>query len=153
MSSIFNTPFEVSLRILLTLESAPRQWWTADRIAAFDFITAYSGDFGIANANLHGENNYKYSEFALRRETVKEALKSLVAKNLVDVQASTDGFVYALSKAGGDFSSTIESSYANNYRELAVAVKIHYGEKTDRSLLAAINQNAISSIRRSNVDG
>ena len=83
MNNIFNTSFEISLRVLLTLESAPLQWWTADLIAASDFITVYSGDFDIASENLHGVNSFKYSEFALRREMVKEALKALVARKPV----------------------------------------------------------------------
>jgi len=46
MNSVFNTPFEISLRTLLTLEVAGEQWKTADMIAAADFITVYSKVFG-----------------------------------------------------------------------------------------------------------
>ncbi len=147
MSNIFNTSFEISLRVLLTLESAPLQWWTADLIAASDFITVYSGDFGIAAVNLHGVNSFKYSEFALRREMVKEALKALVARDLIDVKSAKDGFMYTLSKNGGEFCGEIESSYAQSYRELAAAVRENFADKTDREVLRLINRNSISSLR------
>ena len=103
VNNIFNTSFEISLRVLLTLESSPLQWWTADLIAASDFITVYSVDCIIATENLHGVNSFKYSEFALRREMVKEALKALVARNLADVKLDRDGFVYTLSKCTDDY--------------------------------------------------
>lgn len=153
VNNIFNTSFEISLRVLLTLESSPLQWWTADLIAASDFITVYSGDFSIATENLHGVNSFKYSEFTLRREMVKEALKALVARSLADVKLNQDGFVYTLSKSGGDYCGKIESSYAQSYRELAAAVRESFADKTDREILRLINRNSISSFRGGNDNG
>lgn len=153
MSNIFNTSFEISLRVLLTLESAPLQWWTADLIAASDFITVYSGDFGITAVNLHGVNSFKYSEFALRREMVKEALKALVARDLIDVKSAQDGFMYTLSKNGGECCGEIESSYAQSYRELAASVREKFADKTDREVLRLINRNSISSLRGEDYNG
>ena len=151
MTSIFNTTFEISLRLLLTLEASPREWLSADRIAAIDFITVYSKDFGLADENLHGENNYRYSEFSLRRELVKESLKSLVARGLVHVQATTDGFVYALGKHGGEYCAELESGYATNYRDLATAVKQFTENKPERELLSLslINRYSLTSLQRS----
>jgi hypothetical protein len=153
MAKMFNTPFEVSLRILLTFESAPLQWWTADRIAACDFITVYGGDFGIADENLHGENSYKYSEFTLRRELVKEALKIMVSRQYVDVKSTNNGFMYALGKLGGDYCAELDSGYAESYRELSKMVYKQMLEKTDREVMGLINRNSISSLRRSVSDG
>jgi len=153
MSNIFNTPFEISLRVLLTLETAPRQWWSADWIAASDFISVYSGDFGIAEGNLHGENNFKYSEFALRRELVKEALKSLVSRQFIDVKSTSDGFVYALGKLGGECCADMENDYAQRYREVATVVKKTFSSKTDNEIIGLIRKYSISSIRRSRDDG
>lgn len=153
VNNIFNTPFEISLRVLLTLESAPLQWWTMDLIAASDFITVYSGDFSIACENLHGANSFKYSEFALRREMVKEALKVLVIRKLTDVKLGQDGFVYTLSKSGGDYCGKIESSYAQSYRELAAIVRENFADKTDREILKLINRNSISALGGRNYNG
>ena len=153
MIKMFNTSFEISLRILLTLESAPSIWWTADRILTFDFITIYSGDFGIAEENLHGENSFKYSEFTLRRELVKEALKSLVSRQFIDVKTTSDGFVYALGKLGGECCADMENEYAQRYRDLAAIVKESFGDKTDNEILGVIRKYSISSIRRSSNDG
>lgn len=77
MNNVFNTTFEVSLRVLLTLEVSEDKL-SADMIAVSDFITVYGRDFGISSENLHGDNSYRFGEFGIRRELVKEAVKSLV---------------------------------------------------------------------------
>lgn len=150
MNNIFNTTFEVSLRVLLTLEASSREWVSADRISASDFVTVYGKEFGIADENLHGENSYKYSEFSLRRELVKEALKSLVAHGLVFVQATSDGFLYTLSKTGGEYCAELESEYAQSYRDIASTVKQFISNKSERGLLLLINRNSLSALQRSN---
>lgn len=63
MSKLYNTPFEASLRILLILETSRNQSFSADMLAAIDFISIYGREFGISDENLHGDNNYKFSEF------------------------------------------------------------------------------------------
>lgn len=149
MNNIFNTPFEVSLRVLLTLEASPRHWVSSDWITAVDFITTYCKDFGLSDENLHGENNYKYSEFALRRELVKEALKALVSRRLVEVRALSNGFLYILAKAGGNYCADLTSDYAENYRELAAVVGLYVNGKPEREILALINKHSLSSLQRS----
>ncbi|GHU94904.1 hypothetical protein FACS1894208_06780 [Clostridia bacterium] len=153
MNNIFNTSFEVSLRVLLTLETSAREWLTAEWIAAADFITVYGKDFGLADDNLHGDNNYKYSELALRRELTKEALKSLVFQRLIDVESTPDGFVYALGINGGDFCADFESSYAEEYRESAQAVKAYMSGKSEREIWGFINRQSVTSIQRSGFNG
>ena len=150
MSNIFNTTFEISLRVLLILESTPREWISSDRIAATDFITVYGKDFGITSENLHGENNYRYSEFTLRRGLVKEALKSLVFRDLVHVQNTSDGLAYTLAKDGGEYSAKLEGEYARIYREFTLAVNQFTANKTERDLLSLINRYSLSAMRRSN---
>ncbi|GHV33419.1 hypothetical protein FACS18949_07300 [Clostridia bacterium] len=148
MNNVYNTIFEVSLRVLMTLEAAPRDWLSADRIAAADFICTYGKDFGVTNDNLHGDNSYRYSEFALRRELVKEALKSLVARCLADVTATADGFAYTLSQDGGEYCAELSCGYADEYRELAQAVKTLIADMTERDIIALIHGRSLSSVQR-----
>lgn len=44
---IFNTSFEVSLRILIVLGASPRESATVDKAAAVDFIATYGREFGL----------------------------------------------------------------------------------------------------------
>lgn len=63
---LFNTTLELSLRTILLLAVTVRKDMTLDRIVAYDFITIYGSYFGLAENNLHGENDYSFREFTTR---------------------------------------------------------------------------------------
>ena len=71
MNEMFNTPFETALRVLLLLESESRADFTINMIAALDFAALYGKSFKFSNENLHGDNLFKFSEFATRKELAK----------------------------------------------------------------------------------
>ncbi len=153
MINIFNTPFEISLRVLLTLETAGNQWKTADLIAAMDFITIYSRDFNIGYENLHGDNNYKFSEFTLRRELVKKSVKLLVLNGLINVAStSNNGFSYSINQKGLEYCTTFKNDYAEAYRWMAQEVQTHLVNKSEREILALINRLSVSSLQRSKMN-
>ncbi|WP_425058008.1 hypothetical protein SCACP_26040 [Sporomusa carbonis] len=149
MNHVFNTPFEIALRVLLTLEITGGQGKTTDMIAATDFITIYGKDFGISDENLHGDNNYKFSEFALRRELVKAATKRLVLNNLICVSPTQKGFTYSISQNGLAYSAKLTSDYANAYRDIARLAQLYIVDKSEREVLEIINQRSLSSLQRS----
>ena len=74
---LFNTPFELSLHVVLLLDVA-NAGITLDRIAAYDFIAIYCEDFGVADKSLNGENGFAFSELSARRNLTKTAIKNLV---------------------------------------------------------------------------
>lgn len=152
MNSLFNTPFEISLRALLMLETAGEQWETADMLAAADFITVYGRDFGISNENLHGENSFKFSEFTLRRELMKKAVKLLVKNSLISVSPTDNGFSYSINQKGINYCARFTNDYADSYRRLAKQAQAYMAGKSEREVLALINRHAVSSLQRSEID-
>lgn len=46
-AKLFNSTFEMELRILLLLAESKGSQYTVDRILALDFITCYSADFSL----------------------------------------------------------------------------------------------------------
>lgn len=117
MTNVFNTTFELSLRVLLALESSANRLQTVDMITAIDFITVYGKDFGISEENLHGDNLYRFCELAVRRNLITGALKDLVLDELVSVRASNNGFTYFISDKGKTFCNELACTYAKEYRE------------------------------------
>ena len=146
MNSILGSKFEVSLRILLLLEAAQNEPLTEGAIAALDYITVYSHDFGLSESNLHGKGKYRFGELASRRATVRAAIKQLVLDRLIVVTRSSDGFNYRLSDEGVDFASDLNSEYADIYYETAHQVLVGVG-KSERTLGKMINQKSIASMR------
>ncbi len=152
MNNVFNTPFEISLRALLILETDGERWVTADMIAAADFITVYGRDFGISDVNLHGDNNYKFSEFALRRELVKKAVKQLVVDGLINVSSTDNGFSYSINQNGMAYCAKFTNDYADTYRRLAKQARTYIANKSEREILGLINRQSLSSLQRSEID-
>ena len=56
MNSIFNSPFELSLRILILMKTRNSRV-TVDWLSCLDFVTTYGKDFGVSEFNLHGDAN------------------------------------------------------------------------------------------------
>lgn len=149
MDRALGTTYEVSLRMLLLLEVSESNAMTADMLAAIDFITVYGRDFGITEENLHGNGTYRFGEFTLRRELVKEALKPLVVDGIVSIKPQRQGFMYSLSQVGIDYCSKFESDYADDYRMSAEMVINCLRGKSEREMTAMINQRSLSSVQRS----
>lgn len=146
MNTILGSQFETSLRILLLLEAMHGEALSEIVIAELDFITAYSQDFGITESNLHGDNKYRFGEFASRSAMVRSAIKQLVLDRLVEVLQTAGGFNYKLSDEGLEFVSALSTEYADTYYETAIQVITAVG-KSDRILGDMINRRAIASIR------
>ncbi len=149
MSEIFNTSFETGLRVLLLLSSIQPQAATVDRITAYDFITLYSKDFGISSSNLHGDNNFNFSELAAKRAKCNEGIKEFILRGLIDIKQTNEGFTYYLNQAGKKYVESLSSDYKNQYLEVISMVDEKYSTYSDEEILNLINQKAISEVRRS----
>lgn len=148
MTKIFNTPFEVSLRVLLILSAVNPFAMTIDRISAYDLMTVYGKDFGIAEKNLHGDSQFSFSEFSAKREQCSIALKSLLLDNYVSLKQSPQGFLFGLNERSMHFAKSMQSEYATEYIETAKKAHQMFRETSDESLLSEITNQAICTLKR-----
>ena len=114
-----------------------------------DFITIYSADFGIGSENLHGDNSFKYGEFASRHELTWNAIKQLVLDGTI-VVVTNDGFSYKISAEGLKYANSLESAYSQEYREMARQVLQKYSNYSEKDIRSEIDKRAIDSARRIN---
>lgn len=143
MIEMFNSPFEVSLRILIVLNVA-RANLSIDRLTAIDFISIYGKDFEVSDENLHGNNDYRFSEFASKREVASIALKELVLKGYVKPKCNKSGFTYCLTRRGVDYCQRFSNEYADYFSTIANSAVFKYSDLSDRKLIHLINEYAIS---------
>ena len=148
MSNLFNTPFETGLRSLLILYVTKSAGMTIDRIVAYDFITIYGKDFGVSEANLHGDNSLNFSELSTKRSVCSEGVKSFVLSGLIGINRMQSGFLYKLTSAGKKYVEAMESDYKDQYVEIVKSVHKKYGRKTDANLIKEINEKAVEALRR-----
>jgi hypothetical protein len=153
MSSVFNTVFDVSLRVLLTLEMIRGNKLTTDMLAAIDFIAVYGKDFGISDENLHGDNHFKFSEFTVRRNQVQKAVKQLVLKGFVSVAVEQGGFAYTINDRGLDYCGKLDNDYAASYRGVVKQTWARISSKSEREVLELINRQSVTSVKRGEMNG
>ena len=144
---LFNTPFELSLHVVLLLDVA-NAGITLDRIAAYDFMAIYCEDFGVADRSLNGENGFAFSELSARRSLTKTAIKDLVVDGLVIATDDETGILYSISESGRNMSKSFQSEYAKRYKELMRLVVEKCGNYSDVQLLNEISRQSTKSLRR-----
>ena len=149
MYSVFNSKFEISLRVLILMDEAGTAF-TLGRIYLADFIATYGSSFGITKKNINGDNQYMYSEFASRRELVRGALKELVLDGYILPLKSNKGFLYLINDCGRAFSESLSSDYAKEYRDAARKALRYIENRTQKSIVAEINEMSMESIKGRN---
>lgn len=145
-NNAFNSNTEIALRVLLSLY-ASEESLSVDELVILDFITIYAKDFWVSTYNLHGENKSKESEFAARRQQVKEAIRFLVTQDYIDVEETNSGFLFSINQKGTVLCDAMESSYAADYTAAASkAYDYVRGHELD-DLLSSINRKALNFLK------
>lgn len=148
MTKLFNSEFEISLRILLLLSEVDNSGITIDRIVAYDFITIYNKYFEISEINLNGDNNFGFAEIASRRIHIQNSLKTLVLDKLISVLRKEDGFRYCINADGRKFSQQLTTDYALMYRAMAKKTIKAFNNKSDVVILSLISKKSTEALRR-----
>lgn len=145
MNDIFNSSFEVSLRMLIIFNTVQSRL-SIDRITALDFIAIYGKDFGVSEYNLHGDNDYRFSEYASKRKIVSQAIKELVLRGYITPHCNKSGFIYSISKNGTMFCESLNDKYAEDFTGIVEKANLQFLEYTDRKLTRCINEYAIARL-------
>lgn len=143
---VFNTEFEISMRLLLLLSLFKKRKLTFDNLVTADFISIYSKEFGLSYSNLHGENEFSFSEFSARRALSQKAIKQLVLEDMIKVSYSNDGFLYSITERGRALSSSLTSDYSTEYKLYAQKAIVYMDSKNEKELLNLISREASKSL-------
>ena len=111
-------------------------------------MVSYGATFGVSKSDLNGDNQYKFSEFASRREIVRQALKQLVLDGLVWPDNSAAGILYSITDAGREYGATLDSEYAEEYRSTARRIVEMVSDVSERSIIEKINKMSAESLRK-----
>lgn len=144
-NDLFNSVFEMELRILLLLSTGRKKKYTVERIIDLDFIICYAACFQFPYENLHGDNDYMYGELSNRRFLVIEAMKSLVTKGLAEVSINKE-YQFCISGAGQKYAKELESTYARQYQQIAADVIKAFAKLPDEQLTLSIRENALRNL-------
>lgn len=146
MPRVFNSTLENALRIILLLNAFGTPQNT-DMLYAADFIVVYGRTFGLADEDLNGDNQFKFSEFVSRRSMVQKALRELVLDGFAMPSETDNGMVFQITADGRKYCDSLESDYAREYKTIAKNVVQFVSGKTERSVIAHINRLSATSLR------
>lgn len=141
---VFNSTFGNMLRILLLIDTM-NEPANVDRLAALDFICIYGKKCKVLDKNLHGDNEFGFSEFTTKREKITEAIKLSVRNSFVDVANTDQGFVYSINDRGKEVVKGIQSPYAKSYVVGAKIVSRRFANYADDGILQFISDRAMES--------
>lgn len=112
-----------------------------------DFIAIYGKDFGVSEYNLHGDNDYRFSEYTSKREIVSQAIKEPVLRGYITPHCNKSGFHYSISKEGIAFCESLNDKYAEDFIEIVKKANVLFLDYSDRKLTHCINEYAIAMLR------
>jgi hypothetical protein len=144
--SVFNSTFEMELRVLLLMSVAKKKAYSIERIVSLDFIVCYAGYFQLPYLNPQGDNQYMFSELASRRERLQEAVKGLVVQGFLNVEMD-NGYAFSITDAGSKYIRKLKSEYALQYKAIAADAIKRFKDYSDLQLDHMINDSAVKSVR------
>lgn len=145
-NDLFNSTYENSLRVLLLMSCL--KIGTVDKIAVLDFITIYGKEFDISDYNLHGDNEFSFGEFSLKRKNMPQVLKALVLNGTLNVSSCDTGFTYYINENGKNACNRMNSAYSKEYIELALRTLNKYGSMPENELLNLVTKKSMMQLRR-----
>ena len=139
MTRVFNTRFELSLRALVLLYVSDKP---IDLEVAYvaDFVATYAKAFSIADSNINGDNQFMFSEFAVRRSIMKDALKELVLKGYAQPSVTGDGIAFEVTDKGAELFNTLQSGYASAYAGCARSALVYISGHSLKNVIDDINR-------------
>ena len=132
-TKIFNTKFEVSMRLLLLLYSL-NTGLDEDKILYLDFFTIYAKNYKLGDDNINGDSKYMLNEFTAQRRLIKESIKVLVLEGLIDVNNTKEGFIYKINSKGKSFCESMTSDYSKKYKKQATITREWFLYKTIKEI-------------------
>lgn len=122
MQKLFNTEFEVSMRLLILLDSISNL--NEDELAYLDFFSIYSKSFNFENDNLNGDCSFPINEITIQRKLIKNAIKDLVLKSFIKVNYDKiKGYVYSVTDDGYSYVRKIDDPYSRQYQQNVRIIK------------------------------
>lgn len=134
MNNIFNSPAEISMRVLIIL-SLCSKGKDIDFLTAIDLMATYSQDFEINDNNLHGDSNYNFCGFASRRIFIKNALSLLLKKHYIKAIDSKNGIAYTIIEQQKKVCEKLNSTYAKKYKENVIQVLSNQKNKSREKII------------------
>lgn len=142
MSNIFNSNFEIALRILIILNQNKNKAFSKERLISYDFITLYAKNFKIYYENINGDNMFYISEYSSIKHKYDDSIKFLLFKGLIIL--TDNATKYQISPVGTEYIESLITEYAKTYKHILSFVEKKYANTNDQDLTKEITNKSIA---------
>lgn len=139
-SKIYNSTYEVSIRVLLLLSKLNGNSSTLNNLMIFDYLSLNTYDIG-GPASLHAPIPNRGTQLYSRKVIVERSLKYLISKQLIKVNPTDAGIEYLISEYGFKFLEYFESTYFNNLKNRIIWTIDQFGNLSNSEMKEFINNN------------
>ncbi|MDC9513098.1 hypothetical protein PSH47_04910 [Pseudoalteromonas sp. CST5] len=143
MSEVFNTPFELGVRMVHLLMALYPRKVDLQRLIYFDYAAIYSADLNGPDS-LHTPVPLRGGEFTSRRQVIEEGLYLMAQRSFIDVKASSDGISYQLGENGPALVGLIGGEYSRELYKRCEWVASTLGDKDEKYLEAIFGKSCVS---------
>lgn len=131
---LFNTPFELGLRMVYLLSALRPGGADLQKLVLLDYAIVYSQDVG-GPASLHTPVPYRNAELFSRRERIEQGLYLMSTRGLVDVIFDEQGMTYVAGESSFTMVGALSSKYWRDLQERCVWVSQRFGAVNSNELL------------------
>lgn len=133
MSEVFNTPFELGIRMVYLLMALYPRKVDLQRLVYFDYAAIYSADLE-GPESLHTPVPLRCGEYTSRREVIEAGLYLMAQRSFIDVEAGTNGVSFQLGENGPALVGLIGNEYSRELYKRCKWVASVLGDKDDKAL-------------------
>jgi len=131
---LFNTPFELGLRMVYLLFSLRPGGADLQKLVLLDYAIVYSQDVG-GPTSLHTPVPYRNGELFSRRERIEQGLYLMSTRGLVDVVLDDRGMTYVAGESSFTMVDSLSSKYWRELQDRCVWAAGRFGQASSNELL------------------
>jgi hypothetical protein len=115
--SLFNSPLEMGLRVLVLLSSITPNSVDIQRLIYLDYLIIHSNDIENGPKSLHAATPHRTGEIIVRRNILQEGINLMLSKGLIDIVFNSDGISYKATEISHNFLRYFDSTYFTKLME------------------------------------
>jgi hypothetical protein len=137
---IFNSPLEFSLRILFILGKTNKKF-DLQRLVYYNYLLLHSSDVEGGPESIHPNLPNRSCEILITRKLIKEGLKILLSKELIEPYYEKRGIYYKKNKNTNLILEHFETNYSQQLSNVATWLSENFDKMGDKDLSKFISQN------------
>ena len=139
-SKLFNSPLEISLRLIYILNASGKSF-DLQRLIYYNYLIIHSADVPEAPESMHPALPKRACEMLVNRKIIKKALNLLISKSLIKVQYTKSGIKYKSIPETEFIANHFNSAYSKQLKERSKWLVEKFDSISDTQLAKLMNEN------------